>query len=111
MGWFYREIRWGYFAVRDVEEPLYDVRLTKDGVVITVDLPGVRKEDLVLNASEEAIYVEALSHVGGARVRYKKLIRTPIQIDPERIEAKFSNGILYIWAPPKEVTFRRVKVE
>ncbi|RDD52994.1 MAG: Hsp20/alpha crystallin family protein [Candidatus Korarchaeota archaeon NZ13-K] len=111
MGWFYREIRWGYFSVREVEEPLHDMRLTKDGVIITVDLPGVRKEDLILNASEDAIYIEALSHVGGTRVRYKKLIKTPIQIDPERVEARLSNGILYILAPPKELTFRRVRVE
>lgn len=111
MGWFYKEVRWGYFAVRDVEEPLHEVKLTKDGVVITVDLPGVRKEDLLINASEDAIYVEAISQLGGVRVKYKKLIRTPIQIDPDRVEARLSNGILCIVAPPKEVTFRRVRVE
>ncbi|MCS7102709.1 MAG: Hsp20/alpha crystallin family protein [Candidatus Korarchaeum sp.] len=111
MGWFYREIRWGYFVVRDVEEPLHDVKITKDGLIITVDLPGARKEDLVLNVSEDAIYIEAVSQVGGARVRYKKLIRTPMRIDPDRVEARLSNGILCILAPPKEVTFRKVKVE
>ncbi|MEM4581294.1 MAG: Hsp20/alpha crystallin family protein [Candidatus Korarchaeum sp.] len=111
MGWFYREVRWGYFAVREVEEPLHDVKMTKDGVMITVDLPGVRKEDLILNVSEDAIYIEALSRVGGVMVRYKKLIKTPIQIDPERVKARLSNGILCILAPPKEVTFRRVRVE
>lgn len=111
MGWFYRELRWGYFAVRDVEEPLHDVKVTKDGVMITIDLPGVRKEDLVVNVSEDAVYVEAVSHVGGAKVRYKKLIRTPIQIDPERAEARLNRGILCIIAPPKEFSFRRVRVE
>ena len=111
MGWFYREVRWGYFTVRDVEEPLHEVRVTKEGVVITMDLPGVRKEDLIINASEDAILVEATTKVGGATVRYRKLIRTPIPIDPDKVVAKLTNGILQIIAPPKEVGFRRVKVE
>ncbi len=111
MGWFYREVRWGYYTVRDVEEPLHEVKVTKEGVVITVDLPGVRKEDLMISASEDAILVEAVSHVGGAKVRYRKLIRTPVPIDPDRTVARLTNGILQIIAPPKEVGFRRVKVE
>lgn len=111
MDWFYREVRWGYFSVRDVEEPLHEVKVTKEGVVITMDLPGVRKEELVISASEDAILVEATSKVGGATVRYRKLIRTPIPIDPDRVVARLTNGILQIVAPPKEVGFRRVKVE
>ncbi len=111
MDWFYREVRWGYFSVRDVEEPLHEVKVTKEGVVITMDLPGVRKEELVIRASEDAILVEATSKVGGATVRYRKLIRTPIPIDPDRVVARLTNGILQIVAPPKEVGFRRVKVE
>ena len=111
MGWFYREVRWGYFAVRDVEEPLYEVKVTKDGVLVTMDLPGVRKEDLVVNASEDSIMVEAVSRIGGSVVRYRKLIRMPIPIDPDRVRARLSQGILVIVAPPKEVGFRRVEVE
>ncbi len=111
MGWFYKEVRWGYFTVRDVEEPLHEVKVTKEGVVITMDLPGVRKEDLVISASEDAILVEATSKVGGATVRYKKLIKTPIPIDPDKVVAKLTNGILHIVAPPKEVSFRKIKVE
>ncbi|MDK2383746.1 MAG: Hsp20/alpha crystallin family protein [Candidatus Korarchaeota archaeon] len=111
MGWFYREVRWGYFSVRGVEEPLHEVKVTKEGVVITMDLPGVRKEELVISASEDAILVEATSKIGGATVRYRKLIRTPIPIDPDRVVARLTNGILQIVAPPKEVGFRKVKVE
>ncbi len=111
MSWFYREIRWGYFAVRDIEEPLYDVKLTKDGVIVTVDLPGATREDLRISASEDAILVEATSHVGGREVRYRRLITMPMPIDPERVTAKLSSGVLQIVAPLKETGFRRVKVE
>ncbi|MCD6348821.1 MAG: Hsp20/alpha crystallin family protein [Candidatus Korarchaeota archaeon] len=111
MGWFYREVRWGYFTVRDVEEPLYEVKVTREGVTITMDLPGVRKEDISISASEDAILVEAVSQVGGTRVRYRKLIKTPIPIDPDRVTARLSNGILQIVAPPKEAGFKKVKVE
>ncbi len=111
MSWFYKEVRWGYFAVKDFEEPLYDVKLTKDGVIVTVDLPGAAREDLRISASEDAILVEATSHVGGREVRYRRLITMSIPIDPERVTARLSNGILQIVAPPKETSFRRVKVE
>lgn len=111
MGWFYREVRWGYFSVRDVEEPLYEVKVTREGVVITMDLPGVRKEDLNISVSEDAVLVEAISRIGGSKVRYKKLIRTPMPIDPDRVYATLMNGILHITAPPKEMGFRKVKVE
>lgn len=111
MGWFYREVRWGYFSVRDIEEPLYEVKMTREGVVITVDLPGVRKEDLSISASEDAVLVEAISRIGGAMVRYKKLIRMPVPIDPDKVSAKLMSGILHIVAPPKEMGFRKVKVE
>ncbi len=111
MSWFYREVRWGYFSIRDVEEPLYDVKVTKDGVIVTVDLPGATRENLRISASEDAIMVEATSKVGGREIRYRRLISMPITIDPERVTAKLSNGILQIVAPPKEAGFRRIKVE
>ncbi len=112
MGWFYREVRWGYFAVRGAVEPLSEIKLVKDGVEITVDLPGVSKENLSLSASEDAILIEATSMVGGAPVRYRKLIKMPIPIDPDGVKAKLSeNGILYIYAPAKAKGFRRVEVE
>ncbi|MCD6244669.1 MAG: hypothetical protein DRN78_01560 [Thermoproteota archaeon] len=111
MGWFYREVRWGYFAVRDVVEPLSEMKIGREGVEITVDLPGVTRENLMINASEDAILVEAVSLVGGARVKYKKLIKMPFPIDPERVKARLTHGILHIVAPPKEVGFRRVPVE
>ncbi len=112
MGWFYKEVRWGYFVVRGAVEPLSEIKLVKDGVEITVDLPGVSKESLSLSASEDAIMIEATSTVGGTPVRYRKLLKMPIPIDPDGVRAKLSEGgILYIFAPAKAKGFRKVEVE
>jgi HSP20 family protein len=61
---------------------------------ITAEMPGIRKEEIQVNAAEDEITIKA----DGERKYYKNL-KTPSLIDPESASAKYNNGVL-------EVTFK-----
>jgi HSP20 family protein len=60
---------------------------------ITVEMPGIQKEDIEVNATEDEVAIKA----EGERKYYKK-VRTPAPVDPDSAKAKYNNGVL-------EVTF------
>jgi HSP20 family protein len=92
-------------------EPLYDLNDKEDGILVTFDLPRVRKENVVINTTEDTVEVIAKmsdavcwERWGSIQRRttfqtFRKLIRLPEAIDPERASASFKNGILRIRLP------------
>ena len=92
-------------------EPLYDVEDKGAEILVTFDLPRVRKEDVEISTTEDTIEVIAkMSNTvcwerwGGIQKRitfqaFKKQIRFPVHIDPEKATASFKNGILRINLP------------
>jgi HSP20 family protein len=82
---------------RDVREPFTSslVDEKKNEFNITAEMPGIKKEDIELNATEKEVIIKADSN---AR-KYSKFIKTPGLIDPDSAAAKYNNGVL-------EVTFK-----
>jgi HSP20 family protein len=82
---------------RDVREPFTSslVDEKKNELNITAEMPGINKEDIELNATENEIIIKADSN---AR-KYYKFIKTPGPIDTDSAAAKYNNGVL-------EVTFK-----
>nr|QNO54396.1 hypothetical protein JEICAKEA_00006 [Methanosarcinales archaeon ANME-1 ERB7] len=99
---------WGYDGNL---EPLYDVEDKGSEILVTFDLPRVKKEDVEINTTEDTVEVIAkMSNTicwerwGGVQKRitfqaFKKQIRFPVHIDPEKATASFKNGILRINLP------------
>jgi HSP20 family protein len=99
---------WGYDGNL---EPLYDVEDQEDAILVTFDLPRVRKEDVELNTTADTVEVIArMSHAvrwerwGCSQKRitfqaFRKQIRLPESIDPGKATASFKNGILRINLP------------
>lgn len=79
--------------------PLTDVQETDDSVLVTVDVPGVEKEDIDLQVRKDSLKVS----VNGKR-KYGKTIELPSKVNPEDAEAKYNNGVL-------EVELKKVKEE
>jgi HSP20 family protein len=92
-------------------EPLVDIKPTENQITIIVDLPKVNnKDDIELNISKDTIQIIAKLNEevcyekwGGIQKRIKfcqfeKTIRIPWKINPEKVEAKFKNGILEVKA-------------
>lgn len=92
-------------------KPLYRIEVTDDEVIVTFDLPCVRKEDIEITSTEDTLSINALMRkpvsirVGGPFQRdfeferYSKKIRLPVKVDPTIARARFRNGILTIRYP------------
>ncbi len=73
-----------------VREPLTDVIEGNDEVFVTVELPGVTKEDIDLTIRADALGVEAK----GEKRFYHKEIPLPAAVTPEGAKTTFTNGVL-----------------
>jgi HSP20 family protein len=80
-------------------EPLADVNVTDSEVRVVLEMPGVKKEDIKVNAYDGAIEVFS----NDPHRKYHKTIELPPQTDIETAKSTYNNGIL-------EVTFNK-KIE
>ncbi len=92
-------------------EPLYDVNVTDNEVKVALEMPGVKKENIKVNAYDGRI--EVLSD--DPQRKYHKTIELPQQeVDIETIKSTYNNGILEIIFNKKKETKpqgKEVKVE
>ncbi len=95
--------------------PLYNVMETEDEYVVTVDMPGVKKEDINLQVYENKIAVEApcKMDIPSRRYgnRYRLLIDLPKQIEPSAVRARYVQGVLEVKVSKKTDRGVRIVVE
>lgn len=103
-------------------EPLIHVREEDEEIVISADLPCVRKEDIEIYCTEDAIEIRAkmARHMRFERWgtvqrkitfnSFRRSIALPVRVDPEKARASFRGGILEIRLP-KKIKKTRIKVE
>lgn len=72
-------------------EPLTEVVDLNGKYEITIEVPGVEKENIDLSATEGTMRIKT----SGER-KYNKEIRFESQIDPEKVDANFKHGVLTI---------------
>jgi len=130
---FEREMRWPFKRLmpplRFEREPFIDVFETKNEVVVTAELPGVKKEDLKVNVSDKGIRITVREREkkekeekekGYYRYEYSSRFEGldeyqsfPCVVDAARAKATFKNGVLEVRVPKKEksVEEREVKIE
>ncbi len=79
-------------------EPLIDVIEAKHELSVIAELPGVGKDDVKIDASEESVAIKAkLRHWN-----YNREIRLPCKVDPGSAKAHFKNGVLEVKLRRKE---------
>jgi len=86
-------------------EPLTDVMEKDDEVVITMEVPGVEKEEIDVEVTERSVRVSA----AGAQNYYKE-VQLPSSVDSSSTKATYKNGVLSITVKKKEKG-KKVKVE
>lgn len=91
--------------------PRVDVIDRDTEVLVRVELPGVKKDDLDVSLSEDELTIKAASKQeseddeGGyhrreiSRGEFTRSIRLPANVDAESAEAKFADGILELNLP------------
>ena len=79
-------------------EPLTDINETEDQIAITVELPGVNKEDIDINVMEDKVEV----NVKTESRKYFKSIDLKSLVETESSKATYTNGILDLVLKKKE---------
>jgi len=82
-------------------EPLSDVTTTEKEVKVVLEMPGIKKQDIKINAYDEKVEIKTAET---AQRKYHKIIDLPKQADLETARSTYNNGIL-------EVTFDKKKEE
>ena len=85
--------------ISDEREPLSDITTTDNEVKVILEMPGIKKEDIKINAYDEKVEIKTAYK---AQRKYHKVIDLPKQIDLETTRSSYNNGIL-------EVTFDKKK--
>lgn len=87
-------------------EPLVEIHERPNDIVVMVDLPLVRKEDIDLKVDEDSLVINAKMREGVRFRRWgtyqkdcefgclKKHIRLPVDVDPDQVKATFRRGVL-----------------
>ena len=87
--------------------PAVDVIDTPEEVVIFIDLPGTKKEQIDLAVTEEAVTVTARFErpKGSYLVRERaeagvsRKVKLTCEIKPEQVKAKYEDGVLVVHLP------------
>ncbi|MDI9643975.1 MAG: Hsp20/alpha crystallin family protein [Candidatus Verstraetearchaeota archaeon] len=105
-------------------EPLVDINETSDEVIVTAELPGVSKENIELNLSENTLEIKtsqkediAFEKEGYRRrerrsMNFYRLIELPCGVDGSKVKASFNNGVLEVRMPKLEKSRKySIKIE
>ncbi len=94
-----------------VREPYVETMVDeKNGeLVVTAELPGVTKEDIKINATENSVEIVAERDDR----KYRKVVALDAEVEPSSAKARYNNGVLEIKfklkSPPKKGV--NIKVE
>ena len=103
-------------------EPFVDVMDKGDKVVVAADIPGVEKEDLSVNISGDRLEVSAERKKEAEEKKegyirrertytsYYRVIPLPAEVDADKADATFENGVLEI-TMPKVKAIEKKKIE
>jgi len=89
-------------------EPLVDVTSTDQEVKVVVEMPGVGKDKIKVNAYDNTVEVKSED----PRRKYHRTIEIPADTDIETAKSNYNNGILEITFKKKEQTKgKTIKIE
>lgn len=94
--------------------PAVDIFETKDNLVLRAEVPGVEKEDVkihvengILTISGERKFANEINKDNYHRIEraygtFYRSFTLPTKVDENRIEARYTNGVLEVTMPKKE---------
>jgi HSP20 family protein len=82
----------GVPKVSSEREPLTDISTTATEVKVTIEMPGVSKENIKIQAYDNKVDVES----NDPKRKYHEVIDIPPEADIETVKSTYNNGILEI---------------
>ncbi len=109
-------------GARDGWVPAVDVRETDDSFVFTAELPGLNKDDVSITLEDNVLSLtgERKFEQEESKNEYRRIERSyghftrsftlPSEVDNDKVQAKYGNGLLTVTVPKTEKTKPR-KIE
>lgn len=104
--------------------PPVDLHESDDGYLISVDLPGVNEKDIKIDVSNGRLSIsgertherreegKGFRRFERAHGRFERAFQLPQDVNQEKIQARFENGVLEVLVPKTEVAKpRSIQVE
>lgn len=103
----------------EIMMPLADVRETDDAVVVTMDLPGVDKQDVDITITDDELRVVAERKTETEVTekdyhkqertykKFERMVKLPVAVKIEEAKAKLTEGVLEVTLPKEVVTSRK----
>jgi HSP20 family protein len=103
--------------------PLVDVVEDATGITLHADLPGVPKDRLNVRVDGETLFIDAeivlalpqdmqASHAEVQRTRYRRAFTLSRELDPTKVSAELTQGVLRLRIPKAEhAQPRRIEVQ
>jgi HSP20 family protein len=104
--------------------PALDMVDRGNAIVVAVDLPGIKKDDIVITVEKNTLKLTAeksskdeykdedFYHLERGRSKIERSVALPVKIDPELIKASLADGVLKITlTKAKELQPKKIKVE
>ncbi len=114
----------GEMLPAEYRQPFIDIAETDKEVIATAEMPGLEKEDIKINLTEDRLEISAETKKEEERKEkgyvyrerrsgsYYRAIALPSPVDPNNAQASYKNGILEIKMPKTEVKEKKeIKVE
>jgi len=88
----------GTSTISDEREPLTDIIEGDSDIAITIEIPGVEKDNIDLNVTEETLEIK----VDAPERKYHKVVNLPNKVKTKSTKATYKNGILDIVLDKKD---------
>uniref|UniRef100_A0A7J2TIJ6 Hsp20/alpha crystallin family protein n=1 Tax=Archaeoglobus fulgidus TaxID=2234 RepID=A0A7J2TIJ6_ARCFL len=88
-------------------KPLVDVIETDNEIQVIAEMPGVKKEDIELKATERSLEIKA----EGETRKYHEVVNLPAEVDPDSAKARYNNGVLEVILQKKAGSGKKIKIE
>lgn len=79
-------------VISEEREPVTDILENSDHVFVTIELPGVERQDIDIKAKEQSVEIS----VDAPARKYHKVLELPCRARPRTAQATYRNGILDI---------------
>lgn len=87
-------------------EPLVDIMDEKDNYKIFVELPGVDKDKVKLNAADSCVQIRTEDEK-----KFYKRIDLDSEVDPDSAKASYKNGVLTVEINKKQIKGKEINIE
>jgi HSP20 family protein len=104
--------------------PAVDMYETRDDLVLSFELPGIREKDVSLSitgdlltlegerASNQELKEENYYHLERVSGRFERSVQLPVPVHADRVKAAYRNGVLEVKVPKaEEVKPKEIKID